>query len=423
MNDKILIELGQLIKHHRLQRNFKQDDLAVGICTPSYLSRIENGVVIADEAIYRLLLERLQIDLDKYIGNQQYLDEQLDSIFEKILSHQKLTEHELSLFSSSSQTMCLNTTSIKYEIVYCRYLLSLNDIKLAKGYLAKIHPLINWQPNRVTQMYLLTISNYYLQTEQYSALIELNNKYQSNHYFNHAKRYEYAFYLYNLALAYDRRYQFHLALKYINAASDAFTHHYSPLFQLNLYLLKAGIYNDLNQFERAIVEYDASLELVSHVPNLQTATQLSSIYNNLAYCYECQGAYSQAIEHYQKALAYHTCPLTVTNLIRTFYRNEEIENVKCYIKKYKGLLTNALHQEYQLEVLSYVTQEDIEITVLKALEEKALSYFETQQYYALVLFYAPLFAHLYKTLHAYKNASNCYERAFYASEKARKRMS
>ena len=423
MNEKIAIELGQLIKHHRLQRKYKQDDLAIGICTPSYLSRIENGVVVADEAIYRLLLERLQIDIDKYAGNQQHLDEQLESIFEKILCHQKLTEHEVSLFSPFSQTTYLNATSIKYEIVYCRYLLSLNEIKLATKHLAKIQPFINWQSNRATQMYLLTISNYYLLTEQYLALIELNKQYQSNHYFIDTKRYEHAFYLYNLAFAYDRSYQYHLALQYVNAARDSFTHHYSPLFQLNLYLLKAGIYNDLYQFDQAIAEYDASLNLVRHVPNLQTATQLSSIYNNLAYCYECQGAYSQAIEQYQKALTYHTSSLTVINLIRTFYRNEEIENVKCYIEKYSELPTNALHQQYQLEVIRYVTQENIEITTLKKLEEKTLAYFETQQYYSLVLFYAPLFAHLYKILQAYKYASNCYERAFYASEKARERMS
>jgi ribosome-binding protein aMBF1 (putative translation factor) len=54
---------GRLIKYHRQQQGLKQDDVAVGICTTSYLSRIENGVVIAEKTVYEMLLARLGIDL------------------------------------------------------------------------------------------------------------------------------------------------------------------------------------------------------------------------------------------------------------------------------------------------------------------------------------------------------------------------
>lgn len=40
----------------------KQDELCRGICTPSYLSRIENNLVIADDGLYTLLFERLGIN-------------------------------------------------------------------------------------------------------------------------------------------------------------------------------------------------------------------------------------------------------------------------------------------------------------------------------------------------------------------------
>lgn len=53
---------GKLIKYHRQMQGLKQDDLAIGICTASYLSRIENEVVIADENVYTMLFERLGID-------------------------------------------------------------------------------------------------------------------------------------------------------------------------------------------------------------------------------------------------------------------------------------------------------------------------------------------------------------------------
>ncbi|MFJ6211041.1 hypothetical protein [Lysinibacillus sp. NPDC092081] len=79
-----------------------------------------------------------------------------------------------------------------------------------------------------------------------------------------------------------------------------------------------------------------------------------------------------------------------------------------------------LHQhtedKEQFEVLSFISNGKIEQLSLKVLEEKALYYFEQQKYYSLILFYAPLFAELYKTLLAYKQASNCYERTFMASK-------
>ncbi|MFJ6211040.1 helix-turn-helix domain-containing protein [Lysinibacillus sp. NPDC092081] len=50
MNNDFTRNIGQLIKYQRKKQKIKQDDLAIGVCTSSYLSRIENGLVIADEA-------------------------------------------------------------------------------------------------------------------------------------------------------------------------------------------------------------------------------------------------------------------------------------------------------------------------------------------------------------------------------------
>lgn len=62
MIDNEIKNLGRLIKYHRQQQGLKQDDLAVGICTSSYLSRIENGVVVAEQTVYDMLLAHLGID-------------------------------------------------------------------------------------------------------------------------------------------------------------------------------------------------------------------------------------------------------------------------------------------------------------------------------------------------------------------------
>ncbi|MGE8000309.1 helix-turn-helix domain-containing protein [Lysinibacillus sp. NPDC093190] len=423
MNNSFTRNIGQLIKHQRKKQKIKQDDLAIGVCTSSYLSRIENGLVIADEAIYQLLLQRLNIDLHQHTEDQEQLNEQLEVIWEKIIRHRPLTSKECQKIITYPKTDYIDEIQLKYAIVHCRYLLFENKMVEAEKFLEKIKPFIQWESNRITQMYILTISNYYLLTEQYTELINMYHQFDVKHYSKNGRSFEHAYCLYNLAFAYNRVYQNQKALNYIEAASNVFSHYYAPLFQLNLYLMKAVIFNSLYQFEKAFKEYEASLDLIEHVANLQTPNQMSSIYNNLGYCYECQELFEQAIVNYEKSLTFECQSLTVVNYIRTLYRHKNFRKMEEMIERYKDLSFQKKHEEYQFEVLSFISNGKIEQLPLKVLEEKALCYFEQQKYYSLILFYAPLFAELYKTLLAYKQASNCYERAFVASERVRIIMS
>lgn len=53
--------LGTLIKQERLAQNISQKDLCCDICTTSYLSKIENGMVACSDEVYELLLKKMKI--------------------------------------------------------------------------------------------------------------------------------------------------------------------------------------------------------------------------------------------------------------------------------------------------------------------------------------------------------------------------
>ena len=55
---------GLLIRQARLGRDWSQAGLCKGICTVSYLSKIETGKAEPSEEILRLLLERLGLKSD-----------------------------------------------------------------------------------------------------------------------------------------------------------------------------------------------------------------------------------------------------------------------------------------------------------------------------------------------------------------------
>ena len=54
--------IGLLIKMSRIQQNMKQVTLAKGICSTSYLSKIENNQTVPSEDVIKLLIDRLDID-------------------------------------------------------------------------------------------------------------------------------------------------------------------------------------------------------------------------------------------------------------------------------------------------------------------------------------------------------------------------
>lgn len=51
--------MGQMVRRIRVEQGMTQEVLADGICTTSYLSRVEHGSQIPSRQIYQSLMERL----------------------------------------------------------------------------------------------------------------------------------------------------------------------------------------------------------------------------------------------------------------------------------------------------------------------------------------------------------------------------
>lgn len=64
---------GMLIYQERIRRNWSQQGLCKGICTVSYLSKIENGKTDPSDEILRLLLERLELSVSPALEEEARL--------------------------------------------------------------------------------------------------------------------------------------------------------------------------------------------------------------------------------------------------------------------------------------------------------------------------------------------------------------
>ena len=61
---------GYIIYRERVRRNWSQAGLCKGICTVSYLSKIESGSAEPSEEILRLLLARLNLETNRDVERE-----------------------------------------------------------------------------------------------------------------------------------------------------------------------------------------------------------------------------------------------------------------------------------------------------------------------------------------------------------------
>lgn len=88
------MKVGQLIRMERRKKEIKQEVLARGICSPSYLSKIENSLVTPGDDTQKLLLRRLNIKLDQ-IGSTTGASEvfsQFINRFKDVINHRDKDE-------------------------------------------------------------------------------------------------------------------------------------------------------------------------------------------------------------------------------------------------------------------------------------------------------------------------------------------
>ncbi len=74
--------LGILIKRERAAQNMSQEALAAGICSPSYLSKIENGAAECSDELYRHLFDALGI---RYVSDEALLN-RFDEAYTRMLA-------------------------------------------------------------------------------------------------------------------------------------------------------------------------------------------------------------------------------------------------------------------------------------------------------------------------------------------------
>ncbi|WP_332647279.1 helix-turn-helix transcriptional regulator [Lysinibacillus sp. 54212] len=384
------MKVGHIIKNERMRQGMKQVVLAKGICTSSYLSRIEQEIIIPSEEIVLLLLKKLNLDISKIrkstFEEDASFSEYLNSIYKDvIINKNKLTTQqrleELQNINYLFESQALYYT---YLLVLLRLRLIIGEdfteIKLELQYLNGLSS--NFNPQ---QIYLLSINN-----AIYSYLI--SNYKEAIHYFEQAQSidlkledWEQAELNYMIALTYITNDQTTISVHYLNKALDYFKDHFCMDRVIDCHLLIGITYKKNGHFNEALNHYLKAKE-ISEKFNLGD-DHFGIIHHNLGSLSISMGNREEGIRHFYKSLEYKNGKSKLITILGLVIEYSKMKNTKLIIKWCnEGLqLLNDLVDEslisYEHHFTFYKSLYQADDSSIFAAENAIKYFFETQNYY------------------------------------------
>jgi transcriptional regulator with XRE-family HTH domain len=148
--------VGQRIRYYRKTKGLTQEELAQGICSVSYLSKIEKGDAKSSEEVINLLCDRLGISSGEVDSNE--ILEMLNE-WNMTMVNRRFDEAERLYIQVTEKVKMIHDPQIllRHELFLARYHLTKQpaDAVLALGYLKKVDKLVEQLSSELKFYYLL----------------------------------------------------------------------------------------------------------------------------------------------------------------------------------------------------------------------------------------------------------------------------
>ncbi|MBS4175630.1 helix-turn-helix domain-containing protein [Bacillus sp. FJAT-49736] len=409
------MNIGAIIKLNRIKQNLTQEELAEGIISISYLSKIENGKIEPNDEVIKLLCLRLGIEINRQIDDETKA--LCHDWFRLLLSNndvERLKEKykEIKEYSNSIEDLELQ---ILLKIHLIRYFLKTGDFKQA---LDQIN-------------YLRDFNKTFTLEQKYYWSKFNGNYYYLNNEFNEAIKYytiaqdlvinlelsdeEIADLEYSLALTYSKLRITSLALRSSYKALEIYRQIYNFSRCAECHLLLGISYRRINNHDEAINNYELAKKLAEQIHDNEII-QLTHL--NLGYLFYVQGNTDKAIEHLDKIVneidvSLDDRLLALTSIIDESYRRDNFVEAKKRISEALSWLNDSnkdqyLSYYYEIKTYLYLIEKDDE-NFENMMVNEFIPYLKEQKNYAKLTEYAELLANHFEKFHKYKNATNYYK--------------
>lgn len=415
------MKVGHLIRVERIKQDMKQLVLAKGICTPSYLSKIERNLIFPSEEIVKLLFNRLGIDSSKLETHDRKteieFEKMLEASYKEVITNrdENVTKQKLEYLEQHSPLFENQSLYYTYLLVLLRFRLILGlDLTKRKKEIEDLEGLSNDFTPRQLYLHKINRAIYYYSTE---------NRNKSIEYFEDVlllvddivlEAWEEAELNYMIGVVYTADSRIFVSIEYTRRALDYFKENFLMNRVLECYILIGITQKKSELFQNA---YDSYLKAMQICDEFNLHQEKGLVYHNLGTLSGIMGNNEDAISYYKQSLDYKN------------YDGDPIISVLCLVIEYSKMNNKELVRKWCDEGISLFSRlKDKNFTsyyhhfrIFKSLHseqglsekitEEAIKYFIDIQNYRYVHKYFLVLAEWYYSNRKYKLSSICYQEA------------
>jgi len=323
---------AQLLKRKRNEKRRTLEELAYGICSPSYLSKIENANVEVDEQYYQLLFEKLDIPYENILTNRN------SQIFQEMIKKYLLYQYdEIQMIVNdaiSSNTYC--ETELELLLLFSNIIRGFYEE--AKLLMVKLEDLRNSLNNKELLFFVYLTALYFYKTNQteraYQYLLVLCEIKYEDEIFKFAV-YDLAtevFYLYGAYALFYQYYHLITTLEPVFLIAKRVTNH-----RMRALVLNASYTNILATEE---------MESFKTIIDLNDEEQRENYYYYLGCCYYQTNQYLKVLESTRDVKSARINALIASALNRigdiktalNYFDDLKLNNLGTEIKRYPQLI-------------------------------------------------------------------------------------
>ncbi|MBP1970413.1 tetratricopeptide (TPR) repeat protein [Virgibacillus natechei] len=412
-----MIEIGSFIKLQRQKQEMTQGDLAKGIVSLSYLSKIENKKTEASREIIQLICTRLGIQLDNELDTtiQEKCKQWYSMLFEV---HDK--EQIITTYREVQGLMDTNLTNnlLMFEIHKIRYYLVLGKFDNALDKINELKDVSNTFDNLHQFYWYKFRGNYsslngdfneamrlYKIAEDKISQIELEDK-------------EIADLQYIIAVTHSKLRNTLESIDYAEKALDIYMKEYNFMRCAQSHIVLGISYRRIKMYEKAIKNYN----LARHLGELNNDKQVIQLTNlNLGYLYSAKGNKKDAIHYYLEVaddldVEMNARLTAVTALIKDYYSINNFDETKQMIDKGFELIDMDNSSEaykshyYVLNTFSFaINQEKSKFESIVI--DEFIPYLKKHKDHANLVIYANMLGVHFEELNRYKESVKYYKLA------------
>ncbi|WP_170006414.1 helix-turn-helix domain-containing protein [Bacillus fonticola] len=413
------MQIGERIRFYRIQQNKTQEELAGGIISVPYLSKIENNQSLPSLEVIEQLCARLGV---------RFLDEQEPNLLEEVTDWYKFMtskgkeglseasqQYEVLRFSANSSN---DSKAVVYFMLFeLRYFLLTNQIEEAEASIVKVEEILDLL-NAEQSYYLWKFKGLrnYLK-ENFEGAYDCFKRAEMILIHNVFEKWEEADLCYSLGLSSSRLWKVSLSISYATRALAIYQAQYNYRRSAECQILLGINYQRSEEYEKA----EESYLLCSKIADtLEKFDMKGLVHHNIGYLRSVQEDYNSAIVHFLKSYNYyvdgnHIRKIhAIDGLVQAYYELNNHEEGLEWVQEGARILeeNNLSLPEYEIKfkVYNFLMDEEMESAKFeKYMREEAIPYFEDHRRNDLLAKHAEFLAEHYFRHTKYKSATKYYQ--------------